>query len=219
MSRLAAAARAKLGMSDAAAPLEHLWLRAALETVASGELVEPPLAELKRLTRPERAWHEVAPWPAEALQDRIRRLMDSHRLAIAINDMEWLDQLDASWEIAPAVIDQMPRLRARGEIGLGLSPGGPRPHGWSPAELELLTVESFLLPNAPSDRAWRALAERHTRRARRELAELDARMALAALGWEAAPEDGLRQIRAHPAAVLRVEARALRALIAKSLPT
>jgi hypothetical protein len=219
MSRLAAAAHEKLGMSGAAAPLERLWLRAALETVASGELIEPPLAELKRLTEPAHAWQQVAPWPAEALQDRIGRLIDSHRLAIALTDMDWLDQLDAAWESAPAVVDHVPRLRARGEIGLGLSPGGRRPHGWSPAELGLLTEESFLLPNAPSDRAWRALAEHHPRRARRELADFDARMTLAARSWEATPENGLRQLRAHPSAVLRVESRALRALIARSLLT
>src|SRR4029079_10928439 len=112
------------------------------------------------------------------------------------------------WASAPEAIGELARLRARGEIALGLGRGA-----WSAGERDLLTTESFLLPSAPGDRAWHALAEHDVDAARRALAELEERMASVAVEWEAPPDKPLRAIRAHPGWALGVEARALRSLL------
>lgn len=196
-----------------AASLERVWLRAALSAIASGCLVDPPIAELKELTTPERAFQGVSPWPTEALGDRIGRLVDSHRLAIAIGDLGWLAQLDASWEAAPPLVDALRKLRAQGEIRLGRSPGGSGALGWTPDELEALEEESFLRPDAPADRAWRALSMRDRSTALRAIADYQARMTDVARRWEVAAEEGLRQIALYPAAALQIEVRALLRLV------
>jgi hypothetical protein len=179
-----------------------------LTTVAFGRRVDPPLAELKALTRPENAWRDLPPWPPEAVDDRVRRVRDAHRLAISLRDTDWLSQLDSCWAKASATIDELTRRRARGEIDLGT--GGP---GWQPDEISSLLAEQFLVAEAPGDRAWLALANRDRAAARRHLAELATALDAAELRWRRSPEDGIRQVRAHPGAVLRVEQRALETLV------
>jgi hypothetical protein len=191
--------------------LERLWIRAGLETVAGQRLADPPLGAARRLTDPSRAWSELAPWPAEAWWARIGRLTDSQRLAIARADAAWLDQLDEAWANAPPEIDELRRVRARGEIALARG----RPP-WTGEEEELLMAESLLVPGAPGDRAWSRLAAGDRPAAGAALGELEELMARTASDWEAAPEDGVRAVRSYPGWVLGVEARALRTLLRSS---
>ncbi len=208
---LADAAAAAQATRAAPSPLEQLWLRAALRTAATGRLTDPPVTDLRRLTGPATAWQGIIRWPISAIQDRIDRLVDCHRLAIAYDDPGWLDQLDAAWTAAPVDIDELWPLRGRGEIRLARV-GIP---GWQPGEVELLIEESFLVPANPADRAWLALAEGDAAAAAEHLAAYEALLADLARGWAAAPDEGIRQICAHPETVLRVQARALRVLVAR----
>jgi hypothetical protein len=112
LDRLAANA---LEAGDLPVGLEGVWQRAALTAVATGRVVDPPLGELMRLTTPASAWADLPRWPSESIDDRIGRLRDSHRLAIALGNTAWLSQLDACWSSAVA-IDPLTVLRARGEI-------------------------------------------------------------------------------------------------------
>jgi hypothetical protein len=210
---IAAEARAALARQGAAASIEEIWRRAALETLASGRLIDPPVLDLKRLTTPARAWLEIAPWPRnEAMWHRIGRLFDCHHLAIASGDRDWLAQLDQSWEAADPELEFTP-LRARGEIGLGLAPGGPRPGGWTPDEIQLLIEEEMLVPAVSFDHAWVALATGDLAQAREGLRDYETAVDEAARANEARPDEGLRRVLANPGTVLRVDARALRALI------
>jgi hypothetical protein len=187
--------------------LEGVWQRAALSVVATSRGVDPPLDELIRLTTPESAWADLPRWPSESIDDRVGRLCDSHRLAIALGNDVWLSQLDACWSSAVA-IDPLTVLRARGEIGLAL--GGL---GWQPDDLEMLIDAEFLIPSAPGDRAWLSLARRDLTGARWHLGELETLLTTALQRWRDAPDDGIRQVRTYPGAVLRVEPRALASLV------
>jgi hypothetical protein len=175
--------------------LERLWRDAAIRCV------DPPTAELRRASAPAQAWRDVAGLPTDALHDRIARLVDCHRLAIAQGNIEWLRELDATWRAAPGMIEDLRVLRAVGEIRLGLGMSG-----WTGPEIELLVEESFLVPGVPAEDAWRALAEgdrdsarRHVRKAQAERAQL--------LGSVSAE--------VWPGLVLDVELRALRALLSR----
>lgn len=130
---------------------ESVWRQAALA-------VDPPTESLRRLTEPDAAWTGIAGWPLSALDDRIGRLFDCHHLAIVLADVTWLRRLHEAWSVAPRDVDELRVLRATGEIGLGLGADGDRPHGWSAEEIHDLVAEGFLLPHAPSERAWLALA-------------------------------------------------------------
>jgi hypothetical protein len=200
LDRLAASA---LEAGDLPVGLDGVWQRAALSAIATGRVADPPLAELVRLTTPETAWADLPRWPSESIDDHVARLRDSHRLAIALGNTAWLSQLDACWSSAVA-IDPLTVLRARGEIDLAR--GGP---GWQPDDREMLIEEQFLLPTAPSDRAWLALARRDPGGARWHLGELEVLLTTTLQRWREAPDEGLRQVRVHPDVVLRVEPRAL----------
>jgi hypothetical protein len=175
------------------AALERLWRDAAIRSV------DPPAAELRHASAQAQVWRDVAGLPTDALHERIARLVDSHRLAIARGDIEWLRELDATWRAAPAMIEDLRVLRAAGEIGLGLGTSG-----WTGPEIELLVEESFLVPGVPAEDAWRALAEGDRDRARGHVRKAQA---------ERVPL--LRSVRAEvwPGFVLDIELRALRALL------
>jgi hypothetical protein len=211
---LADAAAAALPTRVAPTPLEQLWLHAALHSTATGRRTDPPVADLRRLTEPASAWQGLPPWPVAAIQDRIDRLMDCHRLAISYQDADWLDQLDAVWAVAPVDIDELWPLRAQGEIRLARV-GAP---GWQPDEVELMVEEAFLVPANPADRAWLALAGRDPAAASGHLAAYEALLADLTRTWVATPEEGIRQICAHPETVLQVQARALHVLVANAGP-
>src|SRR5690349_12904480 len=98
LSELAARA---LAAEAGATSLDGLWRRAALATIATGQPVDPPVGELRRLAAPARAWDDLPGWPAEAIDDRVRRLRDTHRLAIVRRDRAWLAELADSWRAAP----------------------------------------------------------------------------------------------------------------------
>ncbi len=213
MSGMAEVARAALARQGPATSLEVIWRKAALETVAGSLLIDPPASDLKRLTTPARSWLDIAPWPRnEAMWDRIGRLFDCHHLAIASGDQEWLVQLDESWAVSPRDLEFM-ALRARGEIGLGLAPGGSRPTGWTSEEIEVLVEEEMLVPAATGERVWLSLATGDLAKAREDLRDYEAALDEAARANEAAPQEGLRQVLTHPGTALRVGVRALRALI------
>jgi hypothetical protein len=136
--------------------------------------------------------------PSDALDERLARLFDTHRLAIAHSDLDALRVLELTWRSAPALIDSLRVLRAQGEIDLGL--GG---RGWRLAELEMLVDESFLVVGVPTEDAWRALALGDVGGAR---SALERALAVSSAGvsplmW--------------PGVVLGVELRALHALCAR----
>ena len=207
MSALAQQAARVLATDALPGGLEGLWQRAALVAIATGEQVDPALPALMQLTMPDRAWAEVPAWPSDVLTDRCMRLRDTHLLAISLGETSWLSQLDACWSHGIGTVDELTVLRARGEIRLAM--GEP---GWPQDDLDALLEDGFLVAAAPADRAWLALARGDVDRARRELVALDDLLSLTAQQWQAAPDEGIRQIRAYPGAVLRVESRALRAL-------
>jgi hypothetical protein len=169
--------------------LEELWRRAAVAGV------DPAIEELLSALP---AWDDVVALPSDALDERLGRLFDTHRLAIAHSDLDALRALELRWRSAPALIDSLRVLRARGEIDLGL--GG---RGWTPAELEMLVNESFLVVGVPTEDAWRALALGDVGSARSALERGRAVSSAGAspLMW--------------PGVVLGVELRALRALCAR----
>ena len=130
--------------------------------------------------------------------------------------MAWLGQLDQCWGEAPPFIDDLLRLRAQGQIGLGLRLRGRRPYGWTADEISLLVDEKFVVRQSPSDRAWCALAEGDYEKARLAIEEYERRMEETDRTWNAAPGMALQQIWSYPGAVLRTECRALQALAAPS---
>lgn len=215
-SQLAERARALISQLGDATSLEQIWELAAVKTMARGLLIDPSSHELKRLTTPWRAWSDFSPWPMDAFQDRIGRLMDTHRLAIVQDDAAWLMQLDATWEDAPSIIGACWPLRAQGEIGLGLGASGQRPYGWTSEEMAVLEEESFLQSVAPSDRAWRALTVQDLDGARSAIKDYEAHIATVWSQWEIAPEAGLRQIRTYPGVALQIELRSLQILVARA---
>jgi hypothetical protein len=202
------AARA-LASDCKATDLDGVWRHAAVATIAAGRPVDPPAGELRRLAAPSRVWEDLPRWPAEYIDDRVGRLRDTHRLAIIRRDQAWLTELADSWRAAPPeLIDELTRLRFLGEIDLAA--GGP---GWSADEVEILTDERFLIPEAPGDLAWLSLSRSMSDRVARLVSDLDNRMDTAWRDWERSPADGLRQALAYPGAVIRVEQRALLALV------
>ena len=210
------AARAMLSRLAGDKSLEAVWLRAAAETLISGRPIDPTILVLKELTKRAQAWSGMAPWPPEAIDARAERLADCHFLAITSRDMQWLEELDQCWDDAPPFIDDTLRLRAQGQIGLGLRPRGRRPYGWTADEIALLVEEKFLVRQSPSDRAWCALAEGDHDAAQLAIKEYERCMEEVNCTWNAASDMALRQIWSYPGAVLRTECRALRALAALS---
>jgi hypothetical protein len=176
--------------------LEEVWRGAALPPPA-----DPPRDVLERLTAPDAAWRGVVAWPLEALDERIARLFDTHRLAIALGATAWLERLDEAWRRCPFPVDELRRLRATGEIGLGLGADG-----WTAEEVEALVGEHFLIPAAPADAAWIAMAAGDRDVAEQLVAQLeDERRGNAATGLDNAA--------LAPGWALGVEPRALRALL------
>ena len=94
--------------------IEDLWREAARATIAHGAAVDPPIDRLKRLTTPEVAWTDIIPWPIDHAHDRLARMFDTHHLAIACRDRDWLLQLHDAWDAAPWDYRPQP-LRAQGE--------------------------------------------------------------------------------------------------------
>jgi hypothetical protein len=174
---------------------------------------DPPVGELRTHADQSVVWPQVGRLPPDALWDRVGRLFDCHHLAIVDEDTEWLWRLDRLWREAPPYIDELRVVRALGEIGLGLAPGGTRPYGWSPAEQCALIDEAFLLPSVPTERAWLALAEGEIDDARGHLAQASALHRDLLLTWRANPEAASAQVRAAPGAALGVELRALGTLV------
>lgn len=198
--------------SQRAISLEDLWREAARTTIAHGAIVDPPIDRLKPVTTPGTAWSDIIPWPIDHTHARTARMFDSHHLAIARRDREWLFQLHDAWDVAPWS-DGVLALRAQGEIALALAPDGPRKPGWSPDEMEGLLEEGHLSAHIPSERAWSLLAAGDRAGAREALTEYDEKLPLDLRELTAADEAELRRLLGAPGWVLRVESRALHALI------
>lgn len=197
--------------------IEDLWREAARATIAHGAAVDPPIDRLKRLTTPEVAWTDIIPWPIDHAHDRLARMFDTHHLAIACRDRDWLLQLHDAWDAAPWDYRPQP-LRAQGEIALALAPDGPRAPGWSPAEVEELLEEGHLSPHIPSEHAWALLAAGDRDGARDALVAHDERLPIDIGELATADEVTVRRIVAAPDRILRVESRALHALLDAQRP-
>lgn len=218
-----------------AAALQAQWRLAALRSLASARSHDPDQASLRALTDPAKLWLQSGPLSAEQWQESIDGLRACHWLAIANADQLWLAQLRKCWEAAPAVTGPWWPLLALGEIALATQQAAGRV--WSDDDVEALLEESMLRASSPADRAWMALNQGHAVDARVATVEYDARLArwhqvLGSNQVEAVAEparaarpvdlDGattaddaaLRQALAEPASVLRLQARALWALVA-----
>ena len=192
--------------------LERVWSRAGAESVVAGQLIDPPLARLKELTAPDRAW-DNQPWPPEHIVDRGRCVADCHLLAIALGDLDWLEQLDGVWEPAPVAYEW--HLLARGQIGLGLERGGARsPTSWTEDDIELLLETGELVRDDPAGRAWMALTAGDMSAARAATEAFHAAVDRWTEGWPAARGAELQRVLGAPGRILRVELRALTALVA-----
>lgn len=203
------------------AALQAQWTLAALRSLASTQLQDPDGAVLRTLTEPARLWPQAQWRSAEEWQLSIDALRSCHWLAIAQADRPWLAQLRQCWQAAPPVIGPWWPLRAFGEIALAA------PHAvgsaWSDDDVEDLLEESMLRPSSACDRAWLALNAGLSADARQATLEYEALWAPAPAGCpqiggpthaEAEAEAELRRVLAHPAGVLRLQSRALWALVA-----
>jgi hypothetical protein len=195
----------------ACAPLERLWLLAALDTLAEGMPITPDLAALQALTQaPEQVWADLRVGDPQALTERFDSLVNCQHLAITLAEHTWLEQLDQCWAAAPAWIEPGWPLRARGEIALALPDRDKQ--RWSADDIEYLIEESILAASAPADQAWLAL---HHGDKPAALLAIDAHGRLleqTMQRWQADPERGLRHAMAYPGAVLGCEWRALQRL-------
>jgi hypothetical protein len=209
----------RLGRLKKPPTVDWMWLLSALRSIVEGRLVEPDIDALKQLTTKARLWEALSPaWPPDHVSSVIGAVVASHRLAIVRRDDEWLTQLHAGWEACPEDVHYLLRLRALGEIGLGLAPGGPRPFGWSEEELSELDEGGFLRADVLADRPWRAVAQHDLEAARHALTDYEHLLATLQEKWKAAPSEGLREILAFPDVFLQVERRALAALLDRARP-
>ena len=200
-----------------AAALQAQWTLAALRSMASAQTQDPDLASLRALTDPATLWPQSRPLSAEQWQHSIDSLRACQWLAIANADRRWLAQLRRCWEAAPAVIGPWWPLLALGEIALATQQAPARL--WSDEDVDALLDESMLRAAAPADRAWMALNQGHPADARVATVEYEALLArwyqvLGAAAADDPDEAALLQVLAQPASVLRLQARALWALIA-----
>jgi hypothetical protein len=195
-----------------ATSIEDLWREAARASIAHGAVIDPPVDGLKRLTTPETAWTDIIPWPIDHAHDRLARMFDTHHLAIAYGDRDWLLQLHDAWDAAPWD-DRAQSLRAQGEIALALAPDGPRRPGWSPEEVEELLEAGHLSPHIPNEHAWALLAAGDPAGAREALVTYDEKLPLDWDALAAADDVERRRLAAAPDRILRVESRALHALL------
>jgi hypothetical protein len=154
----------------------------------------------------------VAPWPREDGWYRIAAVSRAHRLAIVRDDLEWLRELDACWD-AMSLDAFASQLRAKGEIGFGLSPAGLHPVGWTPAEVAILIDNDVMREDVFSDQAWIALAAGDLVTARFALTEYENFLAGFDRKWIGAPVRGVSEGLANPDIVLQIERRALSALL------
>lgn len=200
--------------------LERIWMLSTLESIVQGQLVEPDIDTLKYLTAPTRVWDELNPaWPPDHVSTILDSVATAQRLAIAKLNAAWLTELYACWEMGPGDVHYFDVhflfcLKMQGEIGLALSPAGPRPLGWTDEVVSELEEEGFLAPNAtPADRAWLSLARGNREEARRALHEYEQFVATLPALWEQIPEQGIREILTFPSAFFELERRALAALL------
>jgi hypothetical protein len=185
--------------------------RAGAESVVAGRPIDPPLAQLKELTVPGRAWDHQA-WPPEHVVDRGRCMADCHLLAIALGDLDWLECLDGVWEPAPLAYEW--QLVARGQIGLGLARGGVRPPVlWTEDDIALLLDAGELDRDEPAGRAWMALTAGDVPAARAAAESLRTALNRWAEGWSESRGVAVQRVLGAPGRILRLELRALTALI------
>ena len=188
--------------------LEALWQMAAAVTLLSGRLVDPPIVHLRAGTLPDRVW-DIAPWPAEVQHARVSCLYDCVYLALATRDEPWLEQLARSWE-HPGIQEIWQRL-ARGLVGFGLH---PRRYAWTADDLERFELAGSLPQSLPEDRSWLALSRGDLPAARAALYDCRIAAGERARKEAAAQTDAeLDALLSWPGEVLRVELRALEALI------
>jgi len=205
-----AVARSILAEPHGAMNLESVWSRAGAESVLSGRLTDPPITTLKELTFPDRAW-DNQPWPSEHVLERGQCLSDCHLLAIAVHDCAWLQQMHQVWEDAPVAFEW--RLLSQLQIGLGLRPQGLQPRVWTQDDSDFLIEADALERDTPAGRAWVALAAGDARAAQIAVGEYRAELERWQNGWNDAVGEGVRRILGYPGRVLRVELRALQALL------
>lgn len=192
--------------------LEGLWGRAELETVLHGKMVDPPVAVLKDLTTPDRAW-DNQPWPPEDRADRATCLASCHLLAISLDDVVWLEQLDRCWNDAQVAFE-WERL-SRGQIGFALRRHGRQPTEWywDDDTIEWLIEEGSISRNEPSDRAWIALAKDDHQAALVALEEYQIELNRWIEQWDKIPGNKVYDILRFQNKVMRLELRALKALV------
>jgi len=192
--------RASLGVGG-------LWMRAGLESVVSGRLVDPPVDALKACLRPELAW-DVPEWPMEELSFRMSEIADCNLFAIALGDQPWMQGLKDLWTMPRAESDW--QEIALWQLDLGLTGQSP---AWEEDDLSILFELHTLDENDTAHLAWAALFRGDFEAARLALeahrAELDAR----ARQWSSSHGNQAYGILLNTSRILRLDVRAIGAIL------
>jgi len=195
--------------NDAQLGLGGLFRRAGLETVASGKLVDPPVEELKACLRSPLVW-DVPVWPREEISYRISEVADCTLFAIALGDKAMMQELRAIWNMPPAESEW--QEIAQLQLGLGLTGETPCTADYVSELFEC----DWLQEGNPAHQAWGALfrGDRDAARAALEVhrADLDAR----ASRWSSTRGDEAYGILLVNTRILRLDARAIEAILARA---
>jgi len=187
--------------------IDGLWMRAVLESVSAGQIVDPPVDLLKELSKPERAW-DMPVWPADARGERLAAIAECTLLAIALQDAQWMRQLRDVWD-APEGSCESTDV-SQGQIDVALTGTAA---SWGDEGLEALFEYGPLSKDAPNDRAWAALFHRDWAAARAEVEAYRAKLDAERRRWSSTRGHAALGILLDANRVLRLELRALEAVL------
>lgn len=196
-------ARSALAVGERSGTIEGLFWSAALETLASGSIVDPDLAVLfERLPAPD-PFADLPPHSDHRIQ-RVRALEDVTLLAIASADDDALRRMEAIWTLDPD-----PSFEWRtGWIGLATSRTI-----LDPEAIEFLLDDHMIAPEMPVDAAWLALHASQPDVARSALRRAEEAARVRQLEWERQPDLAIDGAWYFPGLILHLPERAIASVL------